>query len=229
MALRYKSKLANLTGFPELSTETIEVYWELQHLSKVKDEFCYQKEGTSDIDSYSDTLEYLERQIVAIIQSESLMLPKQETSILHLFSNAAILHIYIFMRDLPRGLPFRYLIADRIRCELEALDIQSLLTPYPEMLLWILIMGGVGAIGASNKAWFAKVFAESCQTLGLRGGNEIAFTLKEFFWSELYRSPVTAPFWSDVAKVQGVGGYEVRRLTDHVSAQTFNAPANLVE
>jgi len=227
LALRYKSKLSHLTGLPELSTETIEVYWELQHLSKVKDEVCYQRTETTDIDSYSDTLEYLERQIVALMQSEHLALPKQETSILHLFSNAAILHIYIFMRDLPRGLPFRYLIADRIRLELEELDIQALLTPYPEMLLWILIMGGIGAIGAPTKTWFANIFADSCRTLGLRGGDEIALTLKEFFWSEQYRSPVTAPFWNDVAKAQGVGGYEVRRLTDHVAAQTFNAPSDL--
>jgi len=226
LALRYKSKLVNLTGLLDLSQETIEMYWGLQHLSKMKDESCYYRTDTSDIDSYSDTLEYLERQVVAIVQSEHLPFPNQNTSILHLFANAAILHIYIFMRDLPRGLPFRYLISDRIRNELECLDIKALLMPYPEMMLWILIMGGVGAIGASDKGWFARTLAESCQALGLRGGNEIAFTLSEFFWSELYRSPVNAPFWNDVAREQGmVGGYEVRRLTDHVSAHTFNSPS----
>lgn len=227
LALRYKNKLANLTGLLQLSRDSVEVYWKLRNLSQVKDEACYYQPRDSDIDSYSDTLEYLERQVVAILHSEDLTLSGQNTSILRLFATAFILHIYIFMRDLPRGLPFFYVLAGRLRDELEFLDIEALLVPYPEMLLWILIMGGVGAIGSSNKAWFAKVLAESCLALGIRGGNEIAFTLKEFFWSELYRSPVTAPFWNDVARAQGMtGGYEVYRLTDRVSAQTFNAPIN---
>jgi hypothetical protein len=214
MALRYESKLVNLKGLPDLSQETIEVYWELQHLSKVKDESCYYRTKTSDIDSYSNTLEYLERQVVVIVQSEHLTFLNRNTSILHLFANVAVLHIYIFMRDLPRGLPFRWLIADQLRNELECLDIETLLVPYPEMVLWILIIGGVGAIGASNKEWFANALAEACQALELRGGSEISFTLKEFFWSGLYRSPVTTPFWNDVAQAQGmVRGYEVRRLT----------------
>lgn len=226
LTLRYKSKLINLTGLPDLSQETIEVYWALQHLSRVKDEACYYRTDTSDIPSYSDTLEYIERQVVAIVQSEHLSLPSQNTSILHLFATAAVLHIYICMRDLPRGLQFRYLLADRLRNELECLDIGALLVPYPEMVLWVLILGGMGAIGAPSKEWFANILADSCRALGLRGGNEIAFTLKDFFWSELYRSPVTAPFWNDVARAQGMaGGYEVRRLTDHMSAHTFNSPS----
>lgn len=64
---------------------------------------------------------------------------------------------------------------------------------------------------------------------GLRGGDEIAFSLAEFFWSDLYRSPVTAGFWNDLALAQGIdGGYEVRRFTDHVAAQTFNATPDMV-
>ncbi|TVY62891.1 hypothetical protein LSUE1_G009195 [Lachnellula suecica] len=157
LALRYKSKLANLTCLPALSQDAIEVYWELQHLSAVKDEAVLYEGKTSDIDSYSDSLEYLERQVVAILHSEHLTSPSRNTSILHLFATAAILHIYIFMRDLPRGLPFRYLMAERLRNEIESVDIEMLLAPYPELVLWILIMGGVGAIGASNKNWFANV------------------------------------------------------------------------
>jgi hypothetical protein len=69
-----------------------------------------------------------------------------------------------------------------------------------------------------------------CSVSGLQGGNEIALTLAEFIWSELYRSPVTMGFWIDVAVAQGLErGYEVGRLTDHVSAATFNAPPDITE
>jgi hypothetical protein len=101
---------------------------------------------------------------------------------------------------------------------------------YPEMMLWVLIMGGLGGIGTPSRGWFANLVAEVCSVSGLRGGNEVAFTLAEFLWSELYRSPVTMGFWNDVAVAQGINeGYEVRRLTDHVAAATFNAPPDIVE
>ena len=91
-------------------------------------------------------------------------------------------------------------------------------------------MGGFGGIGTSNRGWFANLLAEVCSLSGLRGGNEIAFTLTEFLWLELYRSPFTMGFWNDVAVAQGVErGYEVERLTDHVSAVTFNAPPDITE
>ena len=86
----------------------------------------------------------------------------------------------------------------------------------------------MGGIGAPHRQWFATRLAEACVSLGILGGTEIAFTLSEFLWSELYLSPVTLGFWSDVAIAQGTeSGYEVRRLTDNVSIATFNAPPEL--
>jgi len=91
-------------------------------------------------------------------------------------------------------------------------------------------MGGLGGIGTSSLEWFANLVSEVCSVSGLRGGNEIAFTLAEFIWSELYRSPATMEFWNDVAVPQGIDrGYEVRRFTGHIVAATFNAPPDLVD
>jgi hypothetical protein len=48
------------------------------------------------------------------------------------------------------------------------------------MILWILIIGGPGGIGIPSREWFANLGAEVCSASGLRGGNEVAFTLAEF-------------------------------------------------
>jgi hypothetical protein len=93
------------------------------------------------------------------------------------------------------------------------------------MMLWILIMRSLSGSPFSERVWFAERVAQFCFDLGLFGGNQIAAMLGEFLWSELYRSPVTQRFWTEVAKVQGFEeGYDVRRLADHVSVVCFNAP-----
>jgi hypothetical protein len=230
LAVRYKSKLFNLTGLRELSEKTIKTYWGLRNLTALKDVVSCSQEYNEQMLSYSDMLERVERQVVNIVQSEPILSSSENLLIYRLFGNAALLHIYMFMRDLPRGLPFFHMLSNRIRQLLEVVDIERLQMQYPEMVLWILIMGGLGGNGTPNRSWFASELAEACEASGVRGGNEVAFTLAEFIWTELYRSPVTMGFWNDVTIAQGIGwGYEVRRLTDHVSAQTFNAPPEIMD
>jgi hypothetical protein len=154
----------------------------------------------------------------------------QDLAIYALFSNAAILHIYMFLRDLSRGLPFFHLVSFRIRIMLQNVDMWKLQTQYPEMLLWILMMGGLCGAEDSERCWFAGLVADFCLELGVHSGDQVAAMLSEFFWSELYRSPMTMGFWTDVAKAQGVeGGFGVRKLSDHVSVAIFNAPPDTAE
>jgi hypothetical protein len=178
---------------------------------------------TVDDVPYSDILEQLERRLIAIVQTESLVIPSQKLVIHSLFANAAILHIYMFLRDLSRGLPFFHLLSLRIRKTLEAVDIAKLKVQYPEMSLWIFMMGGICGADTSERGWFATLVADFCLELGIYGGNEIVSLLSEFFWSDLYRTPTTRGFWSDVAKAQGFKArYDIRKLSDHVSLAIFN-------
>lgn len=75
-----------------------------------------------------------------------------------------------------------------------------------------------------------RLVADFFLELGVHGGNDIAAILSEFFWSELYRSPMTMGLWTGVAKAQGFeGGFVVRKLSDHASVAIFNAPPNTGE
>lgn len=178
-----------------------------------------------DVVAYSDMLDGLEHRLIAIVQTDYSATSSQNLMIYTLFANAAIVHIYMFLRDLSRGLPFFHLLSLRIRKLLGNVDISKLKTQYPEMMLWILMMGGLCGVETSDRTWFANLVADFCVELGIYSGNEIATLLSEFFWSELYRSPMTSGFWGDVAKAQGVdGSYDVRKLSDHVSLAIFNVP-----
>lgn len=174
--------------------------------------------------------ERIERCLIEILQSEVVKSGSPKFSIFVLFGYAAIIHIQMFMRDIPRGLPFCLLISSRLRSSIEALNLTNLHKAYPEMMLWILLMGGLGSSGGPNRGWYAKLFAKTCMAVGLRGGNSIAYALAEYLWSDLYRSPVTIGFWNDVARAQGMegGSFDVKRLRDHLSVAAFNAPPEMM-
>jgi transcription factor-like protein len=180
--------------------------------------------------SWSDMVERIERRVIELLQSKIVKSGNPKVSIFQLFGYAAIIHIYMFMRDIPRGLPFFILISGRLRSSIEALNLEQLHKVYPEMVIWILLMGGLGSSGGPNRGWYAKRFAETCMAAGLRGGNSIAYALAEYLWSDLYRSPVTIGFWNEAARAQGMNGgsFDVKRITDHLSVAAFNAPPEMV-
>jgi hypothetical protein len=229
LAMLYEAKLFHLTGFQDLSKETMKVYWGMRNLMALK-ETALRLTRKVEVTSWSDMVERLKRRVVALLQSEAVKSGNPKLSIFVLFGNAAIFHISMFMRDLPRGVPLYKLLSSRLRANIEAVDLAYLHKEYPEMMLWILLIGGLGSTGTPNRGWYAGLLAQACIALGLRGGNAIAYALTEFLWSELYRSPMTIGFWNDVARAQGMeGGYDVKMLTDHISVAVFNASSNMLE
>jgi len=200
---------------------------ELRSLSALKDAASCRQSPELEAVPYDDLLELLERRLIAILQDERLASLSQSTAIYPLFANAAIIHCYVFMHDTAKSLPLIQLVSNRMRDVLESVSLPFLNLQYPEMMLWILIMGGIVTSESPEPNWYAKQVAELCLTLGVHGGTQVASMLDEFIWSELYRSPMTAAFWNDVGKFQGSrGSYEVKRLVDHAVMAIFNvAPA----
>ena len=138
--IRYRSKLFNLSGLRNLSDETMETYHTMCYLSGLKDAASCYLNPAIEMVAYSDMLDSLERRVVRIVQSDELRSTNSlNCSVFKIYGNAALLHIYLFLRDLPRGLPFLHLLSSRLRADLEGEDIAKLQLQYPEMMLWIFI------------------------------------------------------------------------------------------
>lgn len=207
LARRYQSKLYNLTGQKELSEETIHVYSALKNITPLSEREALNMIGDGDataVFQYKGQLERLERRSLALVLSASES-PNQSLLIYQLFGNAAMIHALLFMRESPASIPLARLLSERIRKTLDAVDLQSYLLQYPEMVLWILIMGGLGAMGTQTQQNFATILAESCLALGLVGVSEIAFMVEDFLWCDMYCSPTTMAFWNAVAIEQASG------------------------
>jgi hypothetical protein len=227
-AVRYRNKLANLTGLKVPTEEIMDTYWGIRTISLKKEEVTasYQSRRLDRQihDSYNDVTNFLERKTLLIILSRKSTRSDPVTSIFYLFSSALFLNISMFLRDQTRGLPILLLLCKRIRHCLEKLDVHFLQFQYPELMLWILVMGGVGASKTGDRQWFAKHLADACNVSGLRGGDELAVALSDFLWLELYRTPTFSGFWMEVAKAQGVDRekWRTRKLNDGVGMCYFN-------
>jgi hypothetical protein len=211
----------------DLSEELVTLLEELRTLSYLKEKAAYSLAEGEEIDSisFTDTADHLERRLVPLAQLGPVFNQPLHCSIFVIFGYAALIHLYLFIRDCSKDLPFSHLLSRRIRTVLTRVDTQQLETQLPEMMLWIYIMGGLSGSPSLERTWFADRAAHFCRESGLCGTEQIKDMLEDFLWSDLYRSPVTERFWKELAKAQdSVVGYEVRRMADCVSLVYFNAP-----
>jgi hypothetical protein len=227
LALRYNTKLCNLTGLPDLSQEMIEVYWGLRNLTATKDLNPTSPKPAMTRGEFYSCAGQLVSRLINIVQYETPESPNQNALIYKLFGNAALAHIIMFLRDNPLRHSFAELLSARIRTSLELINVPSFQLQYPEMMLWILIMGGFGAIETDNQWWYAKLVAESCVATGIARTAEIAFFLTEFFWTDLYLCPVYKEFWDDVAVVVE-GGNSISRVVDELDLANSESPPDLI-
>jgi hypothetical protein len=222
LALRYTTKLCNLTGLIDLSQETIEVYWGLHNLAALKDLIFASDKSTITRLEFHSYVSRLVNRLVNIVQYDIPNSLNQNALIFRLFGNAALAHVVMFMRDTPMHHSFCELLSTRIRTTLEVIDVPSFQLQYPEMMLWILVMGGFASIGTDNQWWFAKLVAEACLAQGIARTTEIAFFLTEFFWTDLYLYPMYTEFWDDVSMAVE-GGNNVVRVVDLASSESSPA------
>jgi hypothetical protein len=204
LARRYEAKLFNLTGLPDLSEETVNIFWELRYLTAIKD-------GPSDSGLEADgasflaAVERLERRITKLLRLGSLDVPNEDSLIYKLFGCAALIHIIIIIRQNPYPLsmlPFCNLFSTQIRTLLETSNLRALQIKYPEMILWVLLLGGIGGVRTPNQASCANLLVDACLVSGVRTRTEIALSLAEFLWTDLYLTPFSMGFWEKFGAAQ---------------------------
>jgi hypothetical protein len=157
--------------------------------------------------------------LVRIVHQDVLTSSNQNALIFKLFGNATLIYVVIFMRKTYKHHFFNELLSSRIRTNVEEIDMLSFQLQYPEMMLWILIIGGFGSIGTDNQCWFAEVVAEACLAQGIAQMNEIAPFLTESFWTDLYQYPIYMEFWDDVTRAMK-GENKTDRLVDLIASES---------
>jgi hypothetical protein len=207
LAARYKIKLSNLTGLQDLSQEMMEVYCILRHLITEKEKVAGSlgmEITEAEFLSLQSYCTQLMHRLIALIQYKAPDSLNQNALIYKLFGQAAVAHIVMFTYNAPPRAGIPALMSMRIRTSLEIIRVRDFHVAYPEMMLWIIMIGGFGSIGTEDQGWFIKFLAASCHAAGIVGVNELALSLTEFLWSEFYLGPIFNGFWNNFAVAQAV-------------------------
>jgi len=218
LALRYETKLYNLTGIRDLSQEVKEIISGLRYLMALKDvNIATGSVSLEEFERHSIEMECLETQVIAIlldphVRSVTSKDPSQNRYLIYsLFANAYFIHDIMFFKGDPLRLLYSNIFSLRIRESLQGLDDkqkEKLAAQYPEMMLWILLMGGIGGIGTKDHGWFVGGLADLCSKTGLNGSQEIGLALEEFVWTEMYTATAYKRFWNQIAVLQGTPGLQ---------------------
>jgi len=206
IGLRYKAKLSNLTKLDELSQQTIDAYYLLRYLMDEKEKLCCSPqplEMSITIEEFQIRTDQLMRQLTTILQYKIPESSKPYGLMFELFANAALSHAIAYnCKPSKLGSPIQ-LCVERIRAALEEIDIPSFQIAFPEMMLWVIVTGGVASITTPHQAFFIKVLADACLAAGICNvTEEMHLFLGGFMWSILYVNPAAKFFWDEVAAAQ---------------------------
>lgn len=199
---------------PSLAKEAIDVYWGLKNLTPIRPAEGERLVGTGQrkvMSEYKLRLEALERRSLILSQlrtHDPASSPSSDSDsdsddlIYRLFGSASLIHVLLFLRDSPSSIPLCWLLSRRIKEALRPDNIRSLVTQFPEMMGWILLMAGAGSMGAEHSEFCVGLFVQVITRFGFRTASQLESAMGAFMWFDAYGGEDTAGFWERVAAVK---------------------------
>jgi hypothetical protein len=178
------TRLFNFTESQDLSDVAVNIYWGVRNLTEILEGF---RAGTELVDSYeedvqfSDRVEILERATHALWNGNT---KDSKTMVFKLFGSATLIYIYTVLRELPPELRMLKLIAMRMKDQMErAQNLNVILATFPELMLWILFLGGQVA-ETQRKPFFARQASKILLMKRIEDQNNILRASQYFLWPE---------------------------------------------
>lgn len=190
-ALAFCTRLVNFTGQQKLCDLAARIFWGLRNLSLLK-ETANMTEGLScESISFSDRVELIERETEnllhdALQDNNPNPGPKNPSpSVMFvLFAYSTLIYINSIFRELVPSF-ITMILAHRleISMDIEDSELNILLGTFPELMLWILFLGG-GASRPKSKIWFAKTASKILRVQKLEEETDITAASMSFLWPE---------------------------------------------
>jgi hypothetical protein len=81
---------------------------------------------------------------------------------------------------------------------MEVCDFDQLGTILPDFFLWILVLGGIAALGKPERNWYVTRLARVVKKRHLYGWDEVEEELLAFLWLDSACGPGGLRLWSEV-------------------------------
>jgi len=190
-AQAFCTRFVNFTGQQELSELAAKILWGLRNLSVLKETANRAESLSYESISYSDRVELVERETERLLHDtlqdieSGCGLKKTRPSIIFtLFAYATLIYINSTFRELVPSF-ITTVLAHRLELgmDLEDAELNILLGTFPELMLWILFIGG-GAARPKSKIWFAKTASKILRVQKLEEEADIMTAYTSFLWPE---------------------------------------------
>lgn len=190
-ALAFNTRLVNFLGQQQPSELAAKILWGLRNLSVLKETANVAESLSYDSISYSDRVEVIERETEKLLHGTLQMnnpgsSPKytNPSLIFTLFSYATLIYINTVFRELVPSF-ITAVLAHRLELgmDLEDAELNILLGTFPELMLWMLFLGG-GAARPKSKVWFAKTASKILRVKKIEEETSIATASMSFLWPE---------------------------------------------
>lgn len=185
-AKAFRIRLLNFTDMQDLSDIAANVYWGLRNITELLEGFQAGSENEvldvkDDDVQYSDRVEVLERATHTLWYNNT---KDPSTLVFRLFGSATLIYIYTVLRELPPELRIMKLVALRMKDQMErATDLNVLLATFPELMLWILFLGGQVA-ETQRKPFFARQASKILIMKKIEAQDDILKASQNFLWPE---------------------------------------------
>jgi hypothetical protein len=178
-----RERLLPLTESTDLSKSIIYIWLRLRYLTEF---LANNVTKPNEIDDcyFSDKLDFIERQALTLLYSESLA-ESNAVAFFTAFINASFIYIYEELRECPKWNNVSLCLSQRIYSGLQMVDFGEIGRHCPDLLLWVLLLGrsGTPPLGGAGKLWYLKILDDMEDELDVDVPNTVAglnyFTVAE--------------------------------------------------
>lgn len=170
---------------------------------------------SSDVDylneaSYPDRVYTVEHHILTLLATNDEVMDETPARIITPLLHSLLLYVYTNLRLTPVGGQIRRTLVDRLRIQLQNVDVALLNCTLPAEIMWMLFLGGTAAAhGGADRKWFREKLWWTLKTSCAMewGWDRTGRLLKDVLWLEREFFDDCRMFWIEALELEWVEGF----------------------
>jgi hypothetical protein len=198
--------LARTMGLNERQEGLVKIFQQMRQLSGFVSA-CSVNNKEALITSFSERVYMLERQLLLLsVSGDPLSTSPLESFINGSCRSAAFIYIYVALREVPIGGHLYSTFIERLRSALDHSGfVLAWSNAHPSTLLWVLVIGGMAAIGRPERFWFVSQLAGVCMILKLQTLQDMKHIVRDIAWVEGLYDGLMKTLWTEIEVQLGSG------------------------
>ncbi|KAK9328606.1 hypothetical protein V1520DRAFT_207338 [Lipomyces starkeyi] len=173
-------------GFYEVSAlhrDVNTVFSYLCQLSSIKRE----SQSTSEESlAFAERMDFAEQAIAQLlVDSTAADYDDSNGSLARSFGLASTIYLYIVLREIPLSFFIIGQLVNNLKAALEFDVFASVLPQWANKLFWVLVVGGLAALGCPEQSWFVARLSAWCGNFTQSIDEAVQIVLKESCWPEM--------------------------------------------